>query len=316
MVHTGATTLRGFCGSAVVLGALVLLSACSSAPAPDSTAEAEPPVSGTSTPTPTPTPTPFDWENERLLAEYGPAPLDAMYDTPEEDDIYSRAKEILVVQCLTDLGFPEIPEVEGEYPDEVVPRAAWDDSLGLVDLKVAQTFGYQGARDSEWWAAHRAYIDLMDAHRELYADPARDLAEYGLPDGCERQAAASLSPVDTSALDRDLIASLPDLAVQQTQADPAVVESMTRWTSCMAEAGYALTAIPIPQAHPDPATPEQIAQAVADVECKQSTGLVDTYITALYANQRAFMDQHTDQVTLKIAAREASLEAARQLLGE
>lgn len=313
MVHAGATTLRGFFGSAVVLGTIVLLSACSSGPAPDSTAEPEPPVSETSTPTPTPTP--FQWENERLLAEYGPAPLDAMFDTREEGDIYFRAREILVTQCMTDLGFPEIPELGVELPDVVVPRAAWDDSLGLVDLEIAQTFGYQGAMDSEWWAAHDAYIAALDESRAQYGDPVRDAAEYGAG-GCDRQTGATLSPVDTSALDRDLIFSLEDLAVQQTQADPTVVESVTRWTSCMAEAGYTFTAIPIPAANPDPATPEQIAQAVADVECKRSTGLIDTYVTVLYANQRALMNQHIDQVTLKIEAQDASIEAARELLGE
>jgi hypothetical protein len=311
MFHAGATTRRGLFGSSVLLGTLVLLSACSSGPVSDSTAESEPQVSET----PTPTPTPFRWENERLLAEYGPAPLDEMFETSEESDIYLSAREILVTQCMAEQGFAALPELAVEFPDYPVPSAAWDDGLGLVDLEIAQTFGYQGEMDAQWWAAYHAYNDAVDARSAQYSDPVRDEAEYGAG-GCERQALDTLNPVDTSALDRDLIFSLDDLAVQQTQADPSVVESVTRWTGCMAEAGYTLTAIPISEASPEPATPEQIAQAVADVGCKQSVGLIDIYIPVLYASQRALMNQYDDQVALMIEATDARIEAARELVGE
>jgi hypothetical protein len=61
--------------------------------------------------------------------------------------------------------------------------------------------------------------------------------------------------------------------------------------------GYELSAIP-PRSYVAPGDDSDKKQAVADVACKESVGLTDTYITRLFENERA-----------EIAAHKADLDA-------
>lgn len=205
------------------------------------------------------------------------------------------------------------------------PVTHWAGFLGLVSLDRARTTGYQ-VLDVDARLAERARLEREAARTP---DPAyvAALTGEGAPDapgaqgrsparggGCSGWAFDQVTPVDPT-VDRHVQERLYGEALGRAERDPAVVRALDGWVACMARRGYDLDAVPVP-ASTDPVTPGLVEQAVADVGCKDETGLVDAYVTALYDAERALAAEHRAELDAFAAwGRERVRLAAEALAG-
>lgn len=299
-------TRRALSGTAVALGLLVT-GGCASSSEP----VASPATTASSSPTPSPTPTPDPprWENERLLLRYGTPPFEVLDHTKEENREILDAIAHLTETCMSALGYEPKPDLPPSAQRDA-PGAVWDEHIGLVDPELAATYGYSPPLDEEYLRLSEERRKAQEARKAQYDTPERTEAEYGAG-GCSIQAIDALREGDFPEVDWELVHSLEDTAIEQTWTDAAVGAAVEAWRACMTEAGYAFDWPPLVESHITPMTPELMAQAVADVTCKQSSGLVDAFISTLYAKQRALLDEHADQVALVEESNRVYLQKAR-----
>lgn len=235
--------------------------------------------------------------NSRLLAEHGPPPLDAWGWTPADAATVASAVEELTARCMAAQGFTYDRPAGGAPSSE--PVTHWGGFLGLVSAERARATGYQ-VLDVQARLAERARLE-QEATRA--PDPGYVTALTGEAPGgtaggttdaggggCSGWAFAQVTPEDP-AVDPRIQEELYGQALDRAAREPAVVQALGAWTGCMERRGYAIDAVPLP-ASTDPVTPELVAQAVADVSCKDETGLVGTYVTALYDAERDLAAEH------------------------
>ncbi|MBB2923543.1 hypothetical protein [Cellulomonas cellasea] len=295
----GSTRRRAV--AAAALAALLVAGAAGCTPGPGDTGSPGRGTGGRATGAP-PTPAPDrppgadPSGNLRLLAEHGPPPLDAWGWTAPEADTVARAVEELTARCMAERGFAyersggagAAGGADGALGE---PVTHWGGFLGLVSHERARTTGYQ-VLDVEARLAERARLE-QEATRT--PDPAyvAALTGEGAPgggSGCSGWAFDQVTPADP-AVDRRIQERLYGAALRRAEEHPAVVRALDGWVACMARHGYAIETVPVP-ADTDPVTAELVDQAVADVGCKDETGLVDTYVTALYDAERALAAEH------------------------
>ena len=254
------------------------------------------------------------WSNQApdLVEKYGPSPLSAYDLQPEDAQTLVDSQEVLIAQCMADRGFTYETRPWTVSAD---PTPRWDLFLGLTDGAEAQERGYQ-TRNAEDFAAEMARAE-EEASANLNMSPdqvAYNQALYGPRDteimlgrnpgetltdadrnACEPWAWRQITP-DGPVPDLEVSGKLAMQASSLAEADSKVQRAVIAWSACMANSGYVLDRIPQPSPDPSGATPEAVKQAVADVGCKNSSGLTDTYITTLYAAEQAQVDSHQTEL--------------------
>lgn len=251
-----------------------------------------------------------------VAARYGPSPLQAYNLTPDENATIVNATNALVGACMVEQGYTYTPD------DSTTTAGAstdWDRYLGLVDAAQAADYGYWlpgspagGAREKEEAEALAREQNLSaqdEAYRAALLGP--DFPEVS-PDACYPRSSSALIPSGPTP-NLSIQADLFDTATARAQADAAVVAARAAWQSCMADHGYDLSEIPLPSADADRSA-AVVAQAVADVGCKDSSGLTDTYITTLYAAESAAIEEHLSDVQAYRAYVDERLRMAAQAL--
>ncbi|MBB5788242.1 hypothetical protein [Jiangella mangrovi] len=227
-------------------------------------------------------------------------PLDAYALSAAEDRALGRAAEDQVRECAAAAGLTEDqidPLPFGTAAESSAAVAARHDRrYSVADPEVAATYGYHPPVTA-------------DVRREFYE--AHTDAELEVLVGCLSEAAAVSSAAGSASVSgAELVSEVQASAWHAAMADPRVVDAFAAWSSCLAAAGFDYAA-PM-EANDDPrwwtsevAGPLEIETAVADVACKQSTGLIPVW--------SAVEAEH--QETL-IAAHQAELDAYRVVLDE
>lgn len=229
-------------------------------------------------------------EDERLLARYGPPPLDAFTWSPEESDVVQQATDRALVACMAELGFEYAPEPEEEVPWIVTH---WGDDLGIIDADQAASRGYKAlgldlpAPDTGPFGVSEAYLSA--------------LSDEG---GCLDQAFDLTAGGDLE--DPELLGRLWESAVGAARSDQTYLDAKKQWSACMAEAGYPLEDFPMPFENDE----GDVQQAVTDVACKASSGVVDAYITALYAAETRLAEENAAALRAHRAAMEERVRLA------
>ncbi|RIQ23270.1 hypothetical protein [Jiangella rhizosphaerae] len=243
-------------------------------------------------------------------------PLDAYALTAAEDHVLARAAEAHVRHCATSLGLDAAavdPLPFGTAAESASAAAGRHDRrYAVADPEVAAAHGYHPPSTTdvrrEFYEAH------TDAELAILVGATADgvpTAREGIPDGgCLGAAARATAVADEAALraGQELVSAVQSDAWHAALANPRVLDAFAAWSACMAEAGYDYAA-PM-DANDDPrwwtsdvAGPEEIATAVADVACKESTGLIAVW-SAVEAGHQSRL----------IAASRAELDAYRALL--
>ncbi|MEV6819091.1 hypothetical protein AB0M72_10055 [Nocardiopsis dassonvillei] len=242
------------------------------------------------------------------------APFDAYRYSRLDIHTIEYAQDFLIRECMRDLGMdwaPLLPPPQSHDYDPLHRRR-----YGLMEMQVAERFGYhplplapeQAAREEVW--AVRANLSAPEQQ-----------AAYGSGDGgsgCRARAEARLRE-DAPEVGPDALNAYSGRAFEASFDVPEVVEVFAEWSACMDSAGFDY-AEPF-DAFDDPAwaasehpSEREIRAAVADVRCKLETDLIGVWSAAEHDIQNTLIDAHSEEFAGFAAAKEAELDAARQVI--
>jgi hypothetical protein len=263
-----------------------------------------------SPPIPSPSPSSASGTSSDAGASSYSLPLEQFgVQSDAETAVLVRMMGVLTARCMAKKGFDYKPE-QGNAPSRT-PAAGGSTAqqflpapYGIVDLAQARQFGYS-APDG----AHRATLD--DAKR-LGADPAAMVAQHGAawvralygfvpPEqpptplvGCLYHQGDAVYDSAFTKVDRNLPGKLSEQAARASASDDRVAKVVAAWSTCMRGRGYTFSnpMVPAQRRWPQPADGAQIATAVADVECKQSTDLPRVWRTIETGYQQQLVDKN------------------------
>lgn len=213
-----------------------------------------------------------------------------------------RAQQRLAVSCMARLGFSYHPPQLGLHP----PASANDSNMprryGISDRAEAQVWGYhvpprgtQSAPSAEQItpAEHEA---LTGSAQAPSPGATQGGGKNGIPKGgCVGQARRMLNAdfveteTEASKLNRE--------SLDKMLQDPAVERVERQWSACMKSKGYrAGTPYDVTDTNPpadgDTPSKKEIAVALADIDCKASTGLIAKMFAVESGIQRGLIEDH------------------------
>ncbi|MGH8826651.1 MAG: hypothetical protein ACRDVZ_03415, partial [Jiangellaceae bacterium] len=136
-----------------------------------------------------------------------------------------------------------------------------------------------------------------------------------LPDGgCGGEATAALGGFSE---DFGLPDGLTGESYERAESDSRVKAAVDEWAACMDRAGYEYESIwePNNADWPDPAGPEEIAVATADVACKAETNLAGIWLAVETAYQNQLIEENAEKLAELKAWRDNYLHNAAEALG-
>ncbi|TJZ44653.1 hypothetical protein FCH28_30590 [Streptomyces piniterrae] len=237
-------------------------------------------------------------------------PLDAYASTVAETHVVEDAQDILIRRCMNDLDmeWKTLPPVDSQ--DTKPPNLR---RYG-VDESDTVRYGYHLHPDPPSMVRRNRAWDEREA---LPAEVQR--AAYG-PSGkggclktAQRQLVGDTAPPDDHAFNQ-----LTGTALENSRRAPEVRDTLRKWHTCMAKAGFD---------YPDPyaaagderwettePTPAERATARADVACQKSTKLVKVWAATETRIQHRLIRQNPGRLRKAKAHKERWLEAARRVL--
>ncbi|WP_165986713.1 hypothetical protein [Streptomyces sp. YIM 98790] len=210
-----------------------------------------------------------------------------------------RARWPVIRDCMAEFGFDFELYPPGSLPPLSINVANMERRYGLADADVAASRGYQ-TRDydrpepaPEDISEEEALVLFGGLGRPDDKSPS-DLSHDGLPlpeGGCLGEADRL-----TGALDDDLASRLSMESFSRSLEDSRVQAALGEWSRCMAEHGYQVDRVDdvfdeIPWID-GRLSEAEITLAVADVGCKESTGLVQTWFDVEAGLQEADIAEH------------------------
>lgn len=225
-------------------------------------------------------------------------PLDALYPTAQQDLRIQRAEAVLTAGCMRRRGHAYEPPAPFHF-DMVSARARL---FGLIDENEARAYGYAGKASDESRPAPKAPLTA-----------AAEKALTGCADGSVKAVSVGAGSVDPSLLDE-----LSMRTGGMAEADRSVKAKFREWSACMKAKGFAFADPWQPNDDPrwQPGKPTALEKrtAIADVRCKHSTGLVDTWYTVLVDYQQQAMKTFpTELARLAEATKKRAANAERIL---
>ena len=237
-------------------------------------------------------------------------PFDAY--SPSVSALYeiSNASDRLILDCMKAKGLAW----------KVIQRPT-----GLQDLRNRRRYGVIEPAIAEKYGYHvpeglltPADVEHKYDAREASLSGAQKEAAYG-PDGCGTQAVRQLQSADDE--DPALLTKLVSESLQQSQSDPRVAAALSAWRDCVREQGLAyqdpFAAVSDARWWADEnagPSPQELAVAVADVRCKERTGLVDAWQAAEVSIQDGMIAQNADYFSKLSASLQQQLAAAQAVL--
>ncbi len=219
------------------------------------------------------------------------------------------AEENLVSACMNERGFRYEPEASTYDPSNT---SRW---YGVVDPEEAAVYGYRPpslveqkkslARKSNETASRdatfvAAYGGTDATQRDIKDDRGAVIAHYD-PKSCWGQAKDAIEPdwgkslVITKAAE-----SIASNAATTAEASREVQDGFADWSRCMKTKGFTFSdpwAANNSVWPGDTAGAKEIKTAVADAECKQSTGLLKTWSGQIAARQLSALAKQPGIVT-------------------
>lgn len=186
---------------------------------------------------------------------------------------------------------------------------------GVIEMGVAERVGYH---------APAGLLTPLEVERRYDArdstlTESQTAAVFG-PGGCADEAAARLTPAKSP--DLELVDRLSRDSLADSQEEPPVASAMGTWRECLRGMGFdyesPFAAMSDARWWADDgaaASRDEKAVAVADVRCKERTGLVEAWHAGEMEIQRKQIRRHSSYFEELGAATEAELAAAHQVVG-
>jgi hypothetical protein len=243
-------------------------------------------------------------------------PLDLYTPSPAEQERSDRAQARLEARCLRRYGLrwdgPGAVALETGRRMTLSRRTA---RLGTVDPVLARRYGYH---PPEWSTERPATVRLLDRHAEMESDvekvlhgTSRVFAGRAVPlRGCRAEAAGRLAR-GVPPVDRNLPYRLADTAMAAALRDSRLTAVHSNWRVCMARSGSDLGHASPRAAARDPRwrreenpTGQEIATAVADVDCQRRAGYLPALVTLVSGHQRELIGDHAKDLDRLKAAKD------------
>lgn len=226
-------------------------------------------------------------EVERGLVKGLALPIEPYLQTYPEEVALQHAKNVLNRACMKRFGFDYDPPAPGNRPPHSYNAANMKRRWGITDPAEAREHGYRLPREPTGdWKPYELqgpdanYVfDLTTASGQK--PPAGGVYEGDrIPEGgCRGETDRKLGSYDDS-----LAAKINVETFQRAKQDPGVLAVNHKWSSCMKGKGYRV-GTPLEalnQAFSNgtaKASQAEIAMAIADIDCKKSTHLIDVYFS-------------------------------------
>ncbi|WP_326557156.1 hypothetical protein [Micromonospora sp. NBC_01796] len=258
-------------------------------------------------------------------------PLDAYEPTPEQQRTIIEAHQLLVQKCAQRFSFDVNMPESVSTPDVKHARL-----FGIVNAEEAASHGYRvpgmeappgatGPSNTKsatggWNPSDDEFIVVRGVDRYTgQSKTGKKINSVPVPDGgCAGEAMRQLGE-GGSATAPDLMelpSRLSSGAHQSAEKDSRVVAAFGAWSACMKEAGYEFSNPwePNDKNWGRQVTSEEIATATADVECRQSTRLVEIWLAVEVAYQNREMENHAADLSAAKNSFETRLKNAAKIL--
>ncbi|KJL30216.1 hypothetical protein [Microbacterium oxydans] len=226
-------------------------------------------------------------------------PLDEFYVYSPELDNY--AEQLLIANCLEAQGYQwPVPWQDTNYE-----QAEDFNAIGfrLFTVELAKKWGYHFAppanpTSTQLWGE---FVDVTDSY---FPDAELDEAFLSCTDEVREEDEDFLTSVDGV----NYLAGLALQAEQVVQQDDAVIEATDKWRTCLEpKVDFTLPQDPRTEMPPadaqrkwglddESASAEELAVAVADAECRDSSGLSEITYEKSWAEQEKLVEENRDNL--------------------
>lgn len=234
------------------------------------------------------------------IAADGPAavslPLDPYFLPPAEEARLHTALDRLVAGCMRSHGLQLPARTDAQAP--VLGR--YERRYGLTSAAAARATGY--------------HLPDRPDPTQVPLSPAQLNALTG-PRGCQEAAARRITGTNSYPADAYAVRSANHESFDRSAKAPEVMAVVAAWSRCMKRAGYGYaTPLQTGTWPSERATDEERTTALADVACKQKTGLVQVWSKAEAAIQRTLIQQNAAALDGVLAERRHMLRKADAVL--
>jgi hypothetical protein len=249
----------------------------------------------------------------------------------------AEAINLLIKQCVEAKGFEYagVGQQGLSYTDDdSIQFSTSDGLLGLVDLAAGRANGYQltATMVDRQLASTRSLGTCPVSGCDDSEAYGRALTGESEGEGCYDQAYAEIELSQAWADARQTMQQIDDQVFAKASGDSAVREGIQAWSSCMAQRGYdykdpaeASTAdweneteiaeTPGGSAYRR-ASSRQIAVATADADCKEQTGLIETYRQAAWREQQRLIEANKPAVDAAMKLRDETSKKIAQIIAD
>jgi hypothetical protein len=237
-------------------------------------------------------------------------PLDRSLLTPVEELEVIKARTTLIARCLAAHGITFVLEAVDPARDATKLRRH-----GLVDPGEAATYGY---RDPAVFAPRSTAPAQQPPPDVVSVITGRGGGRDVPPGGCAGEADRAIAP-DAKPGQEPVSFELSNRGYEITRTTPPVTAAATKWSHCMAEAGFRYdspdAAMNDPAFSAGRASAHEIAVATQDVRCKQRAEWVRTWVGVERAVQDVLIGPHGDDLARERQHKERQLAVARGING-
>jgi hypothetical protein len=235
-------------------------------------------------------------------------PVELYLSTAVQNDRAARARLVLIRKCLARYGFSYTvnPVASSAYG----PASLTDRRYGITDAELAGVHGYGlGPRDPGLVVRPEKPEIGTDGQTVLTGYGRTEIKGLAVPEGgCIAEADRALNRDIPKVDDVRLGNQLQFQSFEQSKADSRVRAVSAAWSACMKQTGlhYAdpLGAAADPE-FSGPPSPREIQVALADIRCKTVTNLVGVW----FAVEAAYQQRAIDADSARFAAARAAIEA-------
>jgi hypothetical protein len=257
-------------------------------------------------------------------------PTDPYLVTTAQIKQLSQASDAVAADCMRTFGFTSKGTLLANVDDEAASRLSRNYLYGVFNPGVVQTKGYDSQVQVNLptgpGAAGQPQVSVEEQEAFTGLDntghPAGTVNGRKVPTGgCSQQGRDAIGGPLPSIADGDL----PDGGPSVPPTDPRIADAYAKWSTCMKEKGYTYkdptAAVGDPKWQPTgpgtgAVTPEQIATATADVQCKIANNTVGVIVAVETAYGKRYVDSHAQALTAYRQHLDETLAKAAKLVAQ
>ncbi|MGY1498665.1 hypothetical protein ACW4TU_19065 [Streptomyces sp. QTS52] len=259
-------------------------------------------------------------------------PVNAYLPTVAEFFDIGRARTLLISRCMREYGL-SFPETTATLDDNVKDDGVYGNArrYGVANSALVKRYGYHlpstvesasGAADTDSgsgvWDERRQdpmYGRVLNGDTEKRSANGRKLPDGG----CLGQAAREFAEAGGAGFSyAKLAADIKGDSFNRSLSDPAVISATRKWANCMRAAGYESSSPVTDRPLFDLDRPEvsgaEIKMALADLECKRRTRLVEIWSGFERKYQKEQITLHADEFGRILGEHRTRMAATARIL--